>query len=267
MRTFKIILLAMGVVLLFVPSLCAEITAMSLQERMRQSDIIVLGQVTESHMAAVDESGFEGWQATCRVEKYIKAMHGNPGQEKAKKPRTIYINFIQIPDQKPIPIKLMAGKKYLLFLKKAKHVDAGANLFEMITPYHGAYKEGQEYYVQDEQDPEYPKAAQMTFEEIVRLLVPQHSAKDRPMDQASCEARGGRWGRWGEYVKEECQYRTRDAGKTCLDSSGCESVCVTEDSVPAGQEARGECWEWKIERGYCLNFIQDGKAQGVTCVD
>ncbi len=79
-----------------------------------------------------------------------------------------------MPGEKVAPIKLTEGKRYILFLKKAVPRDSrdAKNVYEMITPYHGAFEAGQNYFVHDEENPKYPAAVKMSFEEIVRRVSP-----------------------------------------------------------------------------------------------
>ena len=48
------------------------------------------------------------------------------------------------------------------------------------------------------------------------------------LDQASCEALGGKWGRIGLSPRAQCNLPASDAGKECLSSSACEGLCVAE---------------------------------------
>lgn len=562
MQSLKIIVLATMSLLFFDSLSFADIGDMSLQERRGQSDAVVVGTIEEVHQTDVAIGGnITHWLATCRVERYIigPKIH-NPAVEEGKAVSLIHIIFEQ-KLQMPTPLKLVEGKKYLLFLK-----ETGPNEYGMITPYHGAFEAGGDYFVHDEQSPEYPKAVKMSFEDIVQRVTPQNPSpkpsqaltlfihpdkkvyeageemvlslrfrntgnkslwlftsmlpnadlkltvyrmdgdnredisppilidilrriaadtdfkellpqevfpmqislkdfqreltlqkgsyeislelnlpsyifshvsltpwtgsiqsntitievreKDKkgadirgqpdrklseddlrmkerlialsrgegavadlrielmdggmlrhrsdtiangkivsqvwdlaappkseertvtdeeirrllrtlvehrywtfqgtqfipdasgfmsrfhykdlppveyrceaheyepsaqlsairsvwlsfvsstsPQDQASCEAQGGRWGRFGLMEKEQCNLATSDAGKKCSDHNDCESDCVTEDSVPAGTEVTGKCYEWTVMLGRCLNGVKNGKAQGVICVD
>lgn len=183
MRKLKTMVLAMASLLSLGTSTSAEMTVMSLQERMRQSDTVVLGEVLESRNTGKEtESGVERWLATCRVERYIigPKIHDTTVEE-GKAVSLIRIAFVHIPNQKPSPLKLVAGKKYLLFLK-----ETGPNEYEMITPYHGAFEEGdQDYFIHDEQSPEYPRAVQMSFDEIVQRATPQDPASSQPAEQVA----------------------------------------------------------------------------------
>ncbi|OGX39024.1 MAG: hypothetical protein A3D87_02110 [Omnitrophica WOR_2 bacterium RIFCSPHIGHO2_02_FULL_50_17] len=426
MQSLKIVVLTTAFLLFFHSLSSAEMTGMSLQERMRQSDAVVVGTVQELHQADAGVGGqfpppVSHWLATCRVERYITHKIHNAEAEDLKRVNTIRIAFVQIPTQKPSPLKLTEGRKYLLFLKEISA--QGERLYEMITPYHGAFEAGQDYFVHDEQSPGYPKTVKMSFEEIVRRVTPQNPALPKPadpavapqpltltiqadkkvygvgedvgltlefknvstqnvwllkkifpsadlqlwlykidgekrelvplpmpidvlmpipaendfkellpwevffiqitlkdfqqelilqkgsyemslelnlpsyifpphlkitlwmgkamsntisieivqrvapQDQASCEAQGGRWGRFGLMAKDQCNLPTADAGKECRDHGECEGNCVTNDSIPAGTEVTGRCYKWTIARGTCLNGVKDGKAQGMICVD
>lgn len=91
--------------------------------------------------------------------------------------------------------------------------------------------------------------------------------KELSTDQISCESQGGNWGRFGLLQKEQCNLPTSDAGKECFDHSACKSVCVADDSVLAGDKVTGKCYGWTITLGTCLNYVKDGKAQGIICED
>lgn len=185
MRIIKSFVMA-AVSLLALESLSpAEMTAMSLQERRSQSDAVVVGTIEEVHQTDAGVGGqfpppVTHWLATCRVERYIigPKIH-NPNVEEAKAVRLIRIAFQErLLEPAPVPLKLVAGKKYLLYLK-----ETGPNEYEMITPYHGAFEAEQEYFVHDEQSPEYPQALKLSFEEIVQRVTPQSPTSLPPSDQ------------------------------------------------------------------------------------
>lgn len=166
----------------------AEMTVMSLQDRMRQSDAVVVGTIEEVHQTDAGVGGqlpapVEHWTATCRVERYIMGpkIH-NPAVEEGKAVSLIHIAFEQKMMQKPVPVKLAEGKKYLLFLK-----ETSPNEYEMITPYHGAFEAEQDYFIHDEQSPEYPQAVKMSFEEIVQRVTPQNLASAAIRQQSDRE--------------------------------------------------------------------------------
>ncbi len=161
----------------------AEMAGMSLQERVRQSDAVVVGTIEEVRQTDAGVAGqfpppVTHWLATCRVERYIigPKIH-NPAVEEAKAVHFIHVAFWQRL-QKPTPVKLVAGKKYLLFLVEVESQPRGkiGGFYGMITPYHGAFEAGQEYFVHDENDPSYPQAVKMSFDEIVQRLTQENTA-------------------------------------------------------------------------------------------
>lgn len=88
-----------------------------------------------------------------------------------------------------------------------------------------------------------------------------------PRDMKSCKALGGNWGRYGMAGTEECNLYSWDAGKPCTNHSDCASVCYTGEKTTKGTSVTGKCFERTISRGYCLNYVVDGKATGVVCAD
>ena len=67
-----------------------------------------------------------------------------------------------------------------------------------------------------------------------------------------------------EITKEECDLPTSDAGKTCTDSSQCESGCFT-DHLGA---TSGKCGENTVIVGCGLIFVENGKTSGgALCAD
>jgi len=94
-----------------------------------------------------------------------------------------------------------------------------------------------------------------------------------PTDKESCEALGGRWGRIGLSLEEQCNLPTSDAGKECSDSDECEGSCIAELSEEDWEKAiygvvytKGKCTAWIITIG-CHPFVEDGKVEGILCVD
>ncbi len=76
----------MALLLSFASLGSAEMTAMSLQERVRRSDAVVVGEILESRdILKWTEAGIEVWQATCRVDRYITAQIDDPNVEEGKK--------------------------------------------------------------------------------------------------------------------------------------------------------------------------------------
>ena len=94
-----------------------------------------------------------------------------------------------------------------------------------------------------------------------------------PTDKESCEALGGRWGSIGLSLNEKCNLPTSDAGKECSNSAECEGSCIAELSEEDWDKAvrgivytKGKCTAWKITVG-CQAFVEDGKVEGILCVD
>ena len=82
-----------------------------------------------------------------------------------------------------------------------------------------------------------------------------------------CRMRGGEWTRYGLPPKPVCLMKTKDAGKSCTDSSQCQGACVNYGpNLTRGQKAKGECTAKNIVIG-CFTSIKDGKAEMSLCVD
>lgn len=193
MRIIKWSVMVTAALLCLGSSSFAEMTVMSLQERMRQADTIVIGEIQEVHQTDAGAGGqpplpTEHWLAACRVERYIigPKIH-NPNVEEGKAVSLIPIAF-DWKAQKPTPVKLVTGKKYLLFLKEIEPQKAGERFYEMITPYHGAFEAGQDHFIHDEQSPEYPKAVKMSFEEILQRVTPQSPTPQQPLKQVEANS-------------------------------------------------------------------------------
>ena len=88
-----------------------------------------------------------------------------------------------------------------------------------------------------------------------------------PKDEKSCKALGGNWGRFGMAEREDCNLYTWDAGAPCANHSDCASVCYTDEKTKKGASVTGKCFARTIARGYCLNYVEEGKATGVICKD
>ncbi len=102
---------------------------------------------------------------------------------------------------------------------------------------------------------------------LVLSLSGAASGGDAPASRAECEAAGGVWARFGLLVTELCSLPTADAGMPCSDHGDCQSVCVVDDSVPAGTKTSGHCYARTVVLGSCLNYVKAGVAQGTLCVD
>ncbi|MBI5149612.1 MAG: hypothetical protein HZA28_02415 [Candidatus Omnitrophica bacterium] len=232
MQSLKVIVLAASL-LLFASLSSAEMTAMSLQERMRQSNVVVVGTIEEVHQTDAGVGGqfpppVTHWLATCRVDRYIigPKIH-NPDVEEAKAVSLIRIAFEQkFPKSTPTPMQLVEGRKYLLFLREISA--QGERLYEMITPYHGAFEAGQDHFIHDEQSPEYPKAVKMSFDEIVRHVSPSDESfvdtrdqinRELSEDELRMKERLITLSR-GEGAVADLQMKVRDGGAMTIGESG-----------------------------------------------
>jgi len=59
-----------------------------------------------------------------------------------------------------------------------------------------------------------------------------------------------------------CMFRTNDAGKSCDDSSQCESFCIS----PTQSFNDARCHEWTQFKGCGPIVVQNGKKQ-IICID
>lgn len=94
-----------------------------------------------------------------------------------------------------------------------------------------------------------------------------------PKDKASCEQVGGVWQKIGIRPIEECNIKTKDAGKICSGSNQCEGVCLanlSREDIGKGMrgklfKAQGQCSEF-IKVVGCRAYVYFGWAQ-VVCAD
>jgi len=93
-------------------------------------------------------------------------------------------------------------------------------------------------------------------------------------DKASCESRGGRWGRIGLSPRPSCNLPASDGGKACSDSDECDGSCLADLDANEMEAARkgetlkkdGKCTPWMITVG-CQARVEDGKVRGLLCMD
>jgi hypothetical protein len=98
-------------------------------------------------------------------------------------------------------------------------------------------------------------------------------------DRASCEARGGKWGRLGGMSNRiGCNIPYSDGGTTCSDPSECQGECMVEydseywpkgkrvkEYIP-GPPATGICAPWRIMFG-CFEYVIRGNVVPGPCID
>jgi len=85
-------------------------------------------------------------------------------------------------------------------------------------------------------------------------------------ERARCTALGGTITQTG-FITHACTYPAPDAGKACTGSDQCAGKCIAvRDDAESGETAAGAC-SALVNRGGCANFIENGKASGMLCVD
>lgn len=94
--------------------------------------------------------------------------------------------------------------------------------------------------------------------------IPKNYTLEIPKDKETCEENSGKWGIHHLEQIESCILPASDSGKTCTDSSQCESKCIA--SEPESND--GKCYSWKPIPGGCYYFIESGTSEKTqTCVD
>lgn len=95
--------------------------------------------------------------------------------------------------------------------------------------------------------------------------------KATPEEQALCEKQGGHIAQEGYFQYDKCSVKYADAGKTCQDSSECMGDCVITEMPKKklfgrNQPIIGQCATFNSSFG-CYGLVQNGKTDGVMCVD
>jgi hypothetical protein len=83
--------------------------------------------------------------------------------------------------------------------------------------------------------------------------------------RAGCLRRGGLWMNdhpSGLLRHSGCNEPTKDGGKPCADSSGCESACVDDERIPLG----GKCYGYRSFFG-CGKRVKRGDSVAILCID
>ena len=86
-----------------------------------------------------------------------------------------------------------------------------------------------------------------------------------PADKESCETLGGVWKVWGDTrdSKPGCNLPTTDSGKSCTDSSQCESYCEAPKGSAIDAKVEGKCYGFKIAG--CMQEVKNGLAAAAWC--
>ena len=121
-------------------------------------------------------------------------------------------------------------------------------------------------------------AAQTVGDDTGTAVNPQTEASDytpiqfksgiaTPAERAKCEAAGGEVMRAGLAGFENCIQTFSDGGKTCIDSDDCMGTCRAYDMPKNFDEPMtGQCAKTDNIFG-CYATIEDGRADGMICVD
>jgi len=94
-----------------------------------------------------------------------------------------------------------------------------------------------------------------------------------PRNKDDCLKKGGVWKKLGPDPFETCNFKAKDRGNICYDSSECEGSCqanLTREELSEGMRGKswiryGQCSVWVVELG-CQGIVRDGKAS-VICID
>jgi len=82
-----------------------------------------------------------------------------------------------------------------------------------------------------------------------------------------CRAAGGTLQPLGRLQRVQCVIPYADAGKTCSGKRDCGGQCLATGETEAGVVASGTCQRDASQNFGCRQRIEDGKAQGMICVD
>lgn len=97
--------------------------------------------------------------------------------------------------------------------------------------------------------------------------APEASEAYREARDVDCQAAGGTLQRLGRLQREQCVIPYADAGKACSRKSDCTGQCLAGGEVAVGSPATGTCQRDARQNFGCRQRIDEGKAQGMICVD
>lgn len=101
-------------------------------------------------------------------------------------------------------------------------------------------------------------------------LFAENNKASIPTSAKECLVQGGVWLKAGMSGQEICDMPTKDAGKTCHDSSECQSICVAPNELPEqafGSKAVGSCYKSTLLLGTCLARVTKGRTEPALCID
>ena len=96
---------------------------------------------------------------------------------------------------------------------------------------------------------------------------PEAAAAYREAREVDCQAAGGRLQALGRLQRVQCVIPYADAGKACSSKSDCSGHCLAAAEVAVGAVATGTCQRDVSETFGCRQRVEEGKAQGMLCVD
>jgi hypothetical protein len=102
-----------------------------------------------------------------------------------------------------------------------------------------------------------------------RALMCSPENKPQPVANSpeACAVLSGRWAQLGMADVKQCEVPTHDGGKSCKDSSDCESYCVAPRGSETGERTNGECAGSFRSLGFCRAMVCNGRAAVTVCTD
>ena len=85
-------------------------------------------------------------------------------------------------------------------------------------------------------------------------------------NEADCSTAGGEWKKVGLAGSLACVLKTKDAGKSCTDSSQCEERCLAMPDPADSTKVVGQCQVDNQPFG-CFAEMENGVAGPALCID
>ena len=96
--------------------------------------------------------------------------------------------------------------------------------------------------------------------------TPKNTPKAPINSLVDCTTAGGEWKKVGLAGNLACVLKTKDAGKSCTDSSQCEERCLAGIDQADSAKTAGQCQATNQPFG-CFAEIKDGVAEPALCID
>ncbi len=115
-----------------------------------------------------------------------------------------------------------------------------------------------------------PPAADATTQPAAQAATPDTPEAAEAYQNArevDCRAAGGALQPLGRLQRVQCVIPYADAGRTCSSKRDCSGQCLATGETKAGVVATGTCQRDISQNFGCRQRIEDGKAQGMICVD